>query len=239
MNTALIFAGGTGQRMSAIAKPKQFLELHGKPIILYTLEHFESHPEIDGIIVVCLEDWIKELEFSLRKYEIGKVRQIIPGADTAHESIMEGLLALEKSCAPEDIVLIHDGVRPLINERLISENIEKAKAYGAVVTVEAVRESVVISDDGDSIDYVPKRRSVFTAKAPQTFRFGLILELYKRALADNILSVDSAHLLSIYGEKMYTVKSTPNNMKITQPADYYIFKALYEVRESQQILGII
>jgi 2-C-methyl-D-erythritol 4-phosphate cytidylyltransferase len=239
MNTALIFAGGTGQRMSTIAKPKQFLELHGKPIILYTLEHFEGHPEIDGIIVVCLEDWIKELEFSLRKYEIEKVRQIIPGAGTAHESILNGLLALEKSCAPDDIVLIHDGVRPLINEHLISENIEKAKEYGAVVTVEAVRESVVISNDGDSIDYVPKRRSVFTAKAPQTFRFGFILDIYKRALADKVLSVDSAHLLNIYGEKMHTVKSTPNNMKITQPADYYIFKVLYEMRESQQILGIV
>jgi 2-C-methyl-D-erythritol 4-phosphate cytidylyltransferase len=239
MNIALIFAGGTGQRMSTVAKPKQFLELHGKPIILYTLEHFESHSEIDSIIVVCLEDWIKELEFALRKYEIKKVSQIIPGAGTAHESILKGLLALEKDCAHDDIVLIHDGVRPLINERLIAENIEKAKEHGAVITVEAVRESVVISEDGDLVDYVPRRRSVFTAKAPQTFHFGLILGLYKRALADNILSVDSAHLLNIYGEKMYTVKSTPNNMKITQPADYYIFKALYEVRESQQILGIV
>ncbi|RED57592.1 IspD/TarI family cytidylyltransferase [Cohnella lupini] len=238
MNTALIFAGGTGQRMNSRAKPKQFLELHGKPIILYTLEHFEYHSEIDNIIVVCLESWINELKLLLRRYEIEKVSQIIPGGETGHESIYNGLRALSGVCQADDIVLIHDGVRPLITEELISENISKAKRFGTAITVEPATESVIQSSTGDHIDAVPPRASMFIAKAPQTFQFSLIWEYYQRSHREGLMCIDSAHLLSLYKAEMHTVKSPPNNMKITSPADYYIFRALYEAKENQQILGI-
>ncbi|MDR0964139.1 MAG: 2-C-methyl-D-erythritol 4-phosphate cytidylyltransferase, partial [Clostridium sp.] len=178
MNVALIFAGGTGQRMSARAKPKQFLELHGKPIILYTLDHFESHPDIDQIVIVCLKSWIKELEMLLHRYDFTKVVRIVSGGATGHESIYNGLSAMEPMVAPDDIVLIHDGVRPLINEELITANIAKAKEYGSVITVEAATESVVKLDANDCIESVPHRSQMFIAKAPQSFRFGLILEYY-------------------------------------------------------------
>ena len=238
MNTALIFAGGAGQRMNARAKPKQFLELHGKPIIIYTLEHFEVHPEIDDIIVVCLAGWIHELSHMLRQYAFEKVSQIVLGGEGGDKSIFNGLKALEGKCSPDDIVLIHDGVRPLINAGLISDNIAKAKERGTAITVEAVSESVIRLNSGGCVLDVPPRTEMYTAKAPQSFRYGLIWDLYQRADREGLRAIDSAHLCSIYGINMHTVKSTPNNMKITTPADYYIFRALFEAMENEQILGI-
>ncbi|MBM7566466.1 IspD/TarI family cytidylyltransferase [Paenibacillus sacheonensis] len=238
MNTALIFAGGTGQRMNSRAKPKQFLELHGKPILLYTLEHFERHSEIDNIVIVCLESWIDELKLLLRRYEIGKVKQIIPGGGTGHESIYNGLEALSEVCQANDIVLIHDGVRPLITEELISENIAKAREFGTAITVESAIESVIQSNTGDRIDAVPPRSSMYVAKAPQTFQFELIWKYYQQSHQDGLLCIDSAQMLSIYQVEMHMVKSPANNMKITSPTDYYIFRALHEALENQQIIGI-
>ncbi|WP_312518673.1 IspD/TarI family cytidylyltransferase [Anaerospora sp.] len=238
MVTALIFAGGTGQRMNARAKPKQFLELHGKPIILYTLEHFEEHPEVDNIVVVCLESWIDELKLWLKRYDFRKITQIVSGGTTGQESIYNGLKAMEGSCQQEDIVLIHDGVRPLINKELISVNIDKVKKCGTAITVEPVIESVIYSEQGDLINAVPERSQMYIAKAPQSFRYEAIWSLHQKAQHEGLLAVDSAHLCNIYGVELHMVISPPNNMKITSPADYYIFRALYEARESQQILGI-
>jgi len=224
--------------MNSRSKPKQFLELHGKPIIIYTLEHFECHKEVDQIIVVCLEEWIGEFRGMLKQYGITKVRKVIPGGETGHDSIYFGLQAMKESSKDEDVVLIHDGVRPLINGELITANIESVRAYGNGITCEAARETVVSSADGKSIMGVPDRDQMFTAKAPQSFRYGEIFRLYKRAQKDGIKTIDSAHLCSIYQVPMNIVESTRNNIKITQPADYYIFRALYEAQESQQIFGI-
>lgn len=239
MITALIFAGGTGRRMNARAKPKQFLELHGKPIIIYTLEHFEAHPEIDNIVVVCLDGWIHELEYQFERYDIRKVTNIVGGGEGGDKSIYNGLKSLKNVCMQDDIVLIHDGVRPLINAELISANIAKVKECGSAVTIEAVSESVVRLNGTDLITDVPPRDKMYSAKAPQSFRYGEIWELYKQAREDGIGSVDSSHLCSIYGLKTHTVISTPYNIKITTPQDYYIFRALFEVIENQQILGVM
>lgn len=127
MNYAVIFAGGTGTRMNSKTRPKQFLTLHGKEIIIYTLEHFENHPEIDGISVVCIEGWIDYLKKLLDKYQIKKVRWISPGGATGQESIYNGLNAMRGQIADDSIVLIHDGVRPLIDEELITNNIRMAE----------------------------------------------------------------------------------------------------------------
>ena len=237
MVTALIFAGGTGQRMNSRAKPKQFLELHGKPIIIYTLEHFEYHALVDRILVVCLADWIEELKGLLKRYGIRKVVDIVPGGETGHDSIYCGLLAMGAFSAPEDIVLIHDGVRPLINDDLITRNIETVKLHGNAITVEAVRESVVRSIDGDRIADIPPRDQMYIAKAPQSFRYENIIGVYRQAQRDGIKSIDSAHLCYLYQVPMYTIASTKNNIKITDPMDYHIFKALCEALEGQQIFG--
>lgn len=238
MTTALIFAGGTGKRMNSRSKPKQFLEMHGKPIIIYTLEHFEYHEEIDHIVIVCIEGWIEALESFLKQYGITKVRKIVPGGETGHDSIYLGLKAMEEFSNEEDIVLIHDGVRPLITDELISKNIETVKKYGNAITAEPVRESVVRSTDGESICDVPPRNQMYVAKAPQSFRYGEILDLYKRSCKDGVCSIDSSHLCNIYQVGMHLVMSTKNNLKITEPADFYIYRALYEALENQQIFGI-
>ncbi len=238
MTFALIFAGGTGQRMNTRSKPKQFLELHGKPIIIYTLEHFEYHEAVESIVVVCIEGWIKELEGLLDRYGITKVKKIVPGGGTGHDSIYLGLEAMRSFTDPDDIVLIHDGVRPLINYELITANIQAVKKYGNAITCEAARESVVSSTDGESISSVPPRAQMYTAKAPQSFFYGDILRLYEMAHADGRRSIDSAHLCSLYHQTMHLVPSTKNNIKITEPADFYVYRALYEAMEGQQIFGI-
>lgn len=238
MTTALIFAGGTGIRMNTRSKPKQFLEMHGKPIIIYTLEHFEGHKDVDNIVIVCLKEWIGELEKLIRKYEISKVVKIVPGGDTGHESIYNGLCAMDDMCSEQDIVLIHDGVRPLITKKLISQNIEGVMKYGNAITAEAAKESVIRCNNNGEVSEIPPRNQMYVAKAPQSFYYKDIIALHKRAHADKVKSIDSSHLCSIYNVQMHMVKSTSYNIKITEPADYYIFRALYEALENQQIFGI-
>lgn len=238
MAKALIFAGGTGRRMNSYSKPKQFLEMHGKPIIIYTLEHFEYHEEIDGIVVVCIREWMEELRGLLNRYGITKVLDIVPGGDTGHDSIYCGLEVMKEYCSEEEVVLIHDGVRPLINELLISQNIEAVKKYGNAITSEPVRESVVRCMDGENIADVPPRDQMFVAKAPQSFHFGEIMRLYEQAQTNGLKAIDSSHLCSLYKVPMHIVISTKNNIKITEPADFYIYRALYEALENQQIFGI-
>ena len=238
MQTVLNFAGGAGRRMNSRSKPKQFLEMHGKPIIIYTLEHFENHDDIQNIVVVCIEEWIKKLEGLLKQYGITKVRTIVSGGATGHDSIYIGLEEMKSFSKKDDIVLIHDGVRPLINQELITQNIEAVKKYGSSITCEAARESVVCSEDGENITDVPLRTQMYTAKAPQSFFYGDILELYERAHEEGIRSIDSSHLCSLYHKPMHLVESTKNNIKITEPADFYIYRAIYEAMEGQQIFGI-
>lgn len=238
MTTALIFAGGTGKRMNTRSKPKQFLELHGKPIIIYTLEHFEFHELVDHIVIVCVRDWIEELKGLLKRYGITKVNIIIPGGETGHDSIYLGLKAMQEMTAKDDIVLIHDGVRPFINEELITLNINAVKKYGSAITCEPAKESSIRSIDGESIAEVPPRAQMYTAKAPQSFYYESIWRLYERAHQDGLRSIDSSHLCSIYHAPMHIVLSTKNNMKITEPSDYYICRALYDALENQQVFGI-
>lgn len=238
MVKALIFAGGTGRRMNLRSKPKQFLEAYGKPIIIYTLEHFEYHEQVDEIVVVCIKEWINELQGLLERYGIHKVKRIIPGGETGHDSIFLGLNSMRDDTEKEDIVLIHDGVRPLINGELIAENIKAVKKYRNGITSEAAVESILRSRDGLKIDEVPKRSEMYVAKAPQSFYYMDILQLYERAQSEGVKTIDSAHLCNIYNEEIHIVPSTKYNIKITEPADYYIFRALYEALESQQIYGV-
>lgn len=237
MTTALVFAGGAGKRMNSRSRPKQFLEMYGKPIIIYTLEHFEYHEKIDDIVVVCIKGWIEELEVFLKRFGISKVKTIVPGGATGHDSICCGLQAMRSFCKDDDIVLIHDGVRPFVTEKLITENIMAVEAFGSAITSEEARESIVRSIDGEQICDVPPRSQMYTAKAPQSFRFGKILRLYEKADANGIKSIDPSHLCSIYHEPMHLILSTKNNIKITEPTDFYVFRALYEALESQQIYG--
>ena len=168
MNITVIFAGGSGTRMNTKSRPKQFLEFRGKPIIIYTLELFDNHPEIEGIVVVCLEEWIPYLEKMLRKFEISKVVRIVPGGETGQDSIFFGLQAAS-TCYPLDsVVLIHDGVRPLITEKTITDNIECVKQFGSCITCVPATETFIVSRQDGGLD-IPLRKASLIARAPQSF----------------------------------------------------------------------
>ncbi|MDQ0200743.1 IspD/TarI family cytidylyltransferase [Neobacillus ginsengisoli] len=241
MNTALIFAGGAGTRMNSKTKPKQFLELNGKAIIIHTLEYFERHDEIDNIIVVCIEGWIDYLKELIRRDFITKVKWIVPGGATGQESIYNGLKTIFADCdTPEDsIVLIHDGVRPLINERLISDNIASVKKYGSAITVVPQTETVVSVNEEDNITSIGERIISRIARAPQSFYLEDIMQVHNRAIKDNKLNmIDSSSLMMQYGHTLHAVEGPIENIKITTPSDFYIFRAIFEARENLQILGI-
>ena len=240
MNTALIFAGGTGRRMGSAGRPKQFLELHGKPIIIHTLEHFDRHPEIDAIAVVCIAGWIGYLRDQLDRFRIKKVRWIIPGGETSQDSTRAGLGVLAENCDPENtIVLIHDGVRPLITEQLISDNIDAVKRFGNAITTAPAIETIITVDENENVTELVDRETCRLARAPQSFRLSDILEMHRRSQADGYdQMIDSASLMIHYGVKLHLVEGPAENIKITTPSDFYIFKAIREARENMQILGL-
>ena len=239
-NVALIFAGGTGQRMNTKTRPKQFLELHGKPIIVYTLEAFDQHSEIDGIIVVMLESWIGYTQELVRKFGLKKIRKIVPGGSTGQESIYNGLCAAAEFYGEKDIVLIHDGVRPLIDEETISDNIRTVKEKGTAITVTAAIETITMKDETGAVGTIIDRSMCELARAPQSFYLGEILGVHNRVREEHGGTgfIDSASMMKYYGYKLYTVQGKPENIKITTPSDFYIFRAMVDARESSQIFGI-
>lgn len=241
MNFALIFAGGTGTRMHTKTKPKQFLELNGKPIIIHTIEHFETHPEIDKIVVVCVKEWICYLNELLEKFRIKKVSKVIPGGQTGQESIFLGLSYIAEHLSKdetEDLVLVHDGVRPLIDGELISQNIACARKFGNAITISPVIETVIKVNHENEITETIDRNRCRNAKAPQTFYIHEILECHKKARCDRKSFIDCATMMAAYGHKLYTVPCGTENIKITTPADFYIFRAICEAKENSQIWGI-
>lgn len=241
MNVALIFAGGTGIRMNSKAKPKQFLELYGKPIIIYTLEIFEGHPEIDRIVVVCIEEWIEYLKKLIRRYNMQKVMAIIPGGRNTQESQYKGLkeiCSLEET-NEETIVLVHDGVRPLVDAETISKNIESVKQYSSAITVTPAIETIIYVDKREYMNDVIDRKQCRMAKAPQSFFAKELYQVHLQAIQDKKLDfIDSACLLQEYGWKLHTVEGNKENIKITTPVDFYLFRAITEAKENSQIWGI-
>src|SRR5690554_6681434 len=144
-NIALIFAGGSGTRMNSEGKPKQFVVLHGKEIIIHTIEKFENHDEVDAIVVVCVEEWMEHMRRILNKFQIKKVRWIVPGGRTGQESIFNGLKAISADCDSDSLVLVHDGVRPRIDDRLFSHNMNSAKGKASPLTVSPAIQTVATS----------------------------------------------------------------------------------------------
>lgn len=240
MNIGVIFAGGIGRRMGNKALPKQFLKLHGKEIIIYTLEHFQNHPDIDGVVIACVADWIPYLKNIVKAYGIHKVRDIVSGGRTGQESIYYGLKAADKRYGTDNtIVLIHDGVRPLIEERTITECITCTKENRSAITVGPVVETIIRINEEQYVQDVIERSECLVARAPQTFYLEDILQAHNMALQDDKKNfIDSASLMKYYGYPLATIQGPVENIKITTPMDFYIFRALYEVRENSQLFGI-
>ena len=237
-NIALIFAGGVGLRMNSKAKPKQFLDLHGKPIIVYTLDHFQRHSRIDGIVVVMVAEWIDYMNMLVERYELSKVTDVIAGGSTGQLSIYNGLEAVHKRFPEDCTVLIHDGVRPLIDEAIITANIEQVQLTGNAITTSPTIETFVIVDDKMQVEEVPARKHSRLAKAPQSFVLKDILATHRQALRDGVQnSIDSCTLMNQYGHNVTLVEGPVENIKITTPTDYFVFRAIVESRDNGRVFG--
>ncbi len=240
MNIGVIFAGGVGSRMRSKEIPKQFLNVHGKPIIIHTLEHFENNAEINAVVIACVEEWIPHLKALLYKYRIEKVKKVVAGGKSGQLSIYNGICAAKEIAAGERaVVLIHDGVRPLINSRLLSQNIECVKKNGSAITAGIVKETIVVVGKDGIVEQVPSRVQSRVAKAPQSFWLDDILGAHEKALSQNITdTVDSCTLMQKFGYKLYMVDGPYENIKITTPDDFYSMRAILDAKEDAQIYGL-
>lgn len=237
MNIAVIFAGGVGTRMKTNDLPKQFLMVHGKPIIVHTIEIFQNHPEIDGIVCVCVENWIDYMEDLKYRYRLDKICKIVPGGETGQMSIYNGLkTAAAEYGLGDNIVLIHDGVRPLISAETISANIESVKKFGSSITSVPAQETIIVVDENEQVCEIVDRSRARLGRAPQSFFLKDIIEAQEKAIAEgNTNMTDSCTLMKYYGKQLYTIPGEKNNIKITTPEDFYTFRALSDAKENLQL----
>lgn len=238
MSVGVIFAGGIGSRMNSRALPKQFLEVHGKPIIVHTLQHFEDHPEIEGVVVAILPEWRDHFMKLVTRYELTKVRWVVDGGGTGQQSRHRALQAVAADMPEDTVVLVHDGVRPLIDAKLISDNIAGVLENGTAITCSKVNETIVTSGGNEITSIVP-RGDLHAARAPQSFRLGEILAAYDAAVADGEDdTIDSCSVMKDYGSApLHRVDGPVSNIKITTAEDFYICRTYFELIEDQQIVG--
>lgn len=229
MNIALLTAGGTGNRMGQDI-PKQFMCVDNQPIIVYTLQAFQSHPEIDAIAVVCLSGWSVMLQAYANQYGITKLRWIFDGGDTNQESIYNGISGLKQhGCLDDDIILVHDGVRPLVSPQIISRNIDFCKRYGNAVTGLLCKEAIMKREDNLVFGLDIPREQLVRTQTPHTYSLGTLLNAHRIAKEKGISNtVASCTLLALtgYGAQHIVEGSEKNGLKLTRPQDVDLFKAL-------------
>lgn len=230
-NIGLIIAGGVGARMHQ-AVPKQFITVFDKPVIAYTMEKFQNHPSVDVIAVVCLNGWENILESYAKQYGITKLKHIIPAGKVGQESIKNGIFELEKHYKPDDLVLIHDAIRPNLSQDIISECIAITKQKGNAITCIPCQEAMLETQDKESSMSSYPRDKLKRTQTPQGFRLGIILEAHKKADKMGITSsIASCTLMTEIGEKVYFSTGSELNIKLTTPEDINIFKALLKGSE--------
>ena len=231
-NIGLIIAGGSGNRMHQDI-PKQFITVNERPVIVYTLEAFEHHPEIDSIAVVCIEGWEQVLWAYAKQFNITKLKYVVRGGENGQDSIRNGVMELEKHYDSNDLVLIHDAIRPMVSAEIISDNIRVATDLGNAITVIPCAEAMIQTEDGVvSVGSYPRDRLKRT-QTPQAFRIGDICDLHRRALEAGITnSVASCTLMIEMGEQVYFSAGSEKNVKLTTVEDIDIFKALLIAKRS-------
>ena len=234
MTTALIIAGGRGRRMGQ-SIPKQFINVYDKPIIIYTLESFQKHPQIDAIEVVCLDGWQEVLHSYAKEYGITKLKWITLGGDTGQESIRNGVFALEGILSSEDIVIIHDGIRPLVDEEVLSDVIVKCRQHGNAVTSMPYNEQIFLMDDDIStVKYIP-RETLRRVATPQAYTFGKLDWAYHEAFEKKIGIYGSSYtntMMVELGERLYFASGSDKNIKLTTQNDLELFKGYLKGRQS-------
>lgn len=242
MNIAIIFAGGIGQRLNngENPTPKQFLKINDKPIIIRTLELFQTHKDIDKIYISIHPDYYEYMQELVKYYYITKTAGIVNGGKTGQESIYNALKLAQKENPQDSIVLIHDGVRPNITEEVITKNIECTKKNGNAITCTSCFETILISENGINPEHVPYRKDTYAAQAPQTFHLGEVIEAHEitRKTNPNYTDiVDTCTLYKTLNKKTFMVKGNRGNIKITTIEDLYILRALIRYKEDLEAFG--
>lgn len=234
---AVIFAGGVGSRMRGAKIPKQFLELGGKSIIAHTIDHFEKHPMISGVVVVCVASGIEHMHEIIDNAHYTKILSVVPGGETGQDSIFQGLSELDRLGVTnnESIVLIHDGVRPLIDENTITACIESVDRRGATATVAPSPETIIEEENGE-VKRVVDRSRCMLARAPQGFRFKDIFAEHLRARKEGRHDfIDSISLMTHYGHRAFVVEGPADNIKVTTQRDFFAFKGFVDYKEMEQL----
>lgn len=234
---ALIFAGGTGSRMTGSDRPKQFLDVGGKPILLHTIERFAYHRSVSGITVVCLESWIDYLERLLSVKPYRNKITVVPGGTSGQESIYFGLQRIRESRIKNTIVLVHDGVRPLIDDRTISDCISSVENYGSAITVSPAIETIVGIDENGEIVSVANRDDYALARAPQAFWLNDLWNAHQKAREEHLEFIDSLSMMSHYGYAIHAIKGPTENIKVTTPTDYFACKGYMDMKDYGSLWG--
>lgn len=233
MNVALIIAGGSGHRMNQDI-PKQFINVYDKPILIYTLEGFQRHPEVDAIEVVCLQGWENILWAYAKQFNITKLKWVVNGGTTGQESIRNGVYALEGKCNDDDIVIIHDGIRPLVDETVLSDVIVKCMQYGNAVTSLPYNEQIFkIKDEISTVEYIP-RETLRRVSTPQAYKFGKLDWAYHEAFEKEIGIYGSSYtntMMVDLGETLYFAAGSDKNIKLTTKDDLEIFKSYLKMEK--------
>jgi len=225
MNTVIIAAAGTGSRMKAGIN-KQFIPLLGRPMLSYTLEAFQKNPDIHSIILVAGKEEISYCkENIINKYGITKADKLVYGGDTRQESVMKGIAELAADC---DIVLVHDGARPIVKQQLIKACIEGARLYGAVSAGVPIKETIKIIGAENFVEYTPSREKVWLTQTPQAFRRHILEEAHRNAKERGIVGTDDAYLVELLGCKVRMIESYYENIKVTTPEDLITAETLLE-----------
>lgn len=228
MNVAVIIAGGSGNRMGQDI-PKQFINVYDKPVLIYTLEGFQKHPLIDAIEVVCIDGWQEVVWAYARQFNITKLKWIVKGGTSGQESIRNGIYNLEGKCSETDTVIIHDGIRPLIDEAVLTDVIEKAQKYGNAVTSMPYNEQIFIVSEENSdttTQYIP-RETLRRVSTPQAYRFGKLDWAYHEAFEKGIGIYGSSYtntMMVELGERLHFAKGSDKNIKLTTKDDLELFK---------------
>ena len=233
-NIAVIIAGGVGSRMN-FEIPKQFININDKPVIIYTLAAFQRHPHVDAIAVVCLDGWHDTLRAYAKQYNITKLQWVISGGNSAQESIRNGVFNLEGICKPDDIIIIHEGIRPLVDEDVLSDVIVKCQKFGNAVTSMPYNEQIFVADtDGVSTtQYIP-RETIRRVSTPQAYKFSLIDEKYHEAFSKEIGIYGSSYtntMMVELGVRLYFAAGSDRNIKLTTRADLELFKAYLRTKD--------
>lgn len=227
MNIAIVIAGGSGHRMGQDI-PKQFINVYDKPVIIYTLESFQKHPQIDAIEVVCIDGWHDVLKAYAKQFGITKLKWVVNGGQTGQESIRNGVYNLEGVLKDDDIVIIHDGIRPLVDESVLSDVILKCNRYGNAVTSMPYNEQIfVIDDEISTVKYI-SRETLRRVSTPQAYKFGKVDRAYHEAFEKKIGIYGSSYtntMMVELGERLYFAAGSDKNIKLTTKDDLEMFKA--------------